>query len=76
MQALGKAKESTMLSCIREIVLGCGLALLLPVFFGLDGVLYSMPASDFIAFLISLVLIIRTLKELDTAGEKACARQN
>lgn len=31
---------------IREVVFGVGFALLLPVFFGLNGVLYSMPVSD------------------------------
>lgn len=67
MQALGKAKESTLLSLFREIVLGCGLAILLPVFFGLDGVLYSMPVSDLFAFLVALHLILATLHELQSA---------
>ena len=43
LQAMGKAAASTLLSMIREVVFGVGFALLLPVFFGLDGVLYSMP---------------------------------
>ena len=64
LQAVGKALESTALSMIREIVFGVGFALLLPVFFGLDGVLYSMPVSDFLTFLIALFLIIRTFREL------------
>ena len=37
LQAMGKAVESTVLSMVREIVFGVGFALLLPVFFGLDG---------------------------------------
>ena len=37
---------STALSMVREVVFGVGFALLLPHFFGLDGVLYSMPLSD------------------------------
>jgi Na+-driven multidrug efflux pump len=64
LQALGKAAASTLLSMIREILFGVGLALLLPVFFGLDGVLYSMPVSDLLTFLIALVLIAYTYKEL------------
>ena len=39
LQAMGKAMASTALSMIREIVFGVGFALLLPMFFGLDGVL-------------------------------------
>ena len=64
LQAMGKALESTVLSMVREIVFGVGFALLLPLKFGLDGVLYSMPISDFLTFLIALWLILRTYKEL------------
>ena len=64
LQAMGKAVESTALSMIREIVFGVGFALVLPVFFGLDGVLYSMPVSDILTFAVALFLIIRTYKEL------------
>ncbi len=64
LQSLGKALSSTLLSIIREVVFGVGFALLLPVFFGLDGVLYSMPVSDLLTFLISVFLIRRTLREL------------
>ena len=55
---------STLISMIREIVFGVGLALLLPLYFGLDGVLYSMPVSDFLTFLIAGIVIIRVYKEL------------
>jgi len=44
LQAMGKAAVSTALSMIREIVFGVGFALLLPGFFGLNGVLYSLYA--------------------------------
>lgn len=64
LQSLGKALASTVLSMVREIVFGVGFALLLPIFFGLDGVLYSMPVSDILTFLISAVLIWHTYKEL------------
>lgn len=64
LQALGKAWSSTLLSMLREVVLGVGLALLLPLAFGLDGVLYSMPAADILTFVASLIIIIRTYKSL------------
>lgn len=64
LQAMGKAVESTMLSMVREIVFGVGFALLLPRLFGLDGVLYSMPVSDVLTFIISLCLIVRTYRQL------------
>lgn len=69
LQAMGKALESTSLSMIREVVFGVGFALLLPMFFGLDGFLFSMPVSDFLTFLIALVLIFRTYSELNKKEE-------
>ncbi len=66
LQAMGKAAESTALSMIREVVFGVGFALLLPVFFGLNGVLYSMPVSDILTFIVAVFLIRGTYKELNT----------
>ena len=57
LQSMGKALQSSVLSVIREVLFGVGFALLLPVFFGLDGVLYSMPLSDLLTFIIAVVLI-------------------
>ena len=73
LQSMGKALASTLLSMVREIVFGVGFALLLPVFFGLDGVLYSMPVSDVLTFVISLAVIRYTMRELNTKGEKTPA---
>lgn len=64
LQAMGKAAASTMLSLIREIVFGVGFALLLPLFFGLDGVLYSMPVSDILTFAVSVIIITMTYRQL------------
>jgi len=65
LQAMGKAVYSTVLSMVREIVFGVGFALLLPLFFGLDGVLYSMPLSDILTFIISAIIIFKVNKELN-----------
>lgn len=65
LQAMGKAAESTALSMVREVVFGVGFALLLPVFFGLNGVLYSMPLSDILTFIIAAYLIVKTYHQLN-----------
>ncbi len=70
LQSLGKAAASTAISLVREVVFGVGFALLLPRFFGLDGVLYSMPVSDILTFLIAAVIIVRTYQELNPIGAK------
>ncbi len=64
LQAMGKALASTLLSMIREILFGVGFALMLPRFFGLDGVLYSMPVSDVLTFAVAVVLILGTYHQL------------
>ncbi|MGM9615770.1 MAG: MATE family efflux transporter [Oscillospiraceae bacterium] len=64
LQSLGKALASTMISMVREIVFGVGFAVLLPRIWGLDGVLYSMPLSDVLTFIIAAVVILRTYREL------------
>ncbi|HAH93397.1 MAG TPA: hypothetical protein DCM01_05960, partial [Dielma fastidiosa] len=69
LQALGKALVSTLLSMLREVVFGVGFALILPLFFGLDGVLYSMPVSDILTFLISAAVIFSTYKYLEQKKE-------
>lgn len=64
LQSVGKAVASTVISLIREILLGVGFALLLPKFFGLDGVLYSFPAADLLTFLVAVFVIVGTYREL------------
>lgn len=64
LQSIGRAAMSSLLSMIREVAFGVGWVLILPLFFGLDGVLYSMPVSDLLTFLITAVMTCRIMKEL------------
>ena len=66
LQALGKAGPSMLLSMVREIIFGVFLPILLPRFFGLDGVLYSFPTADILTFLLTLVVILKVYRELST----------
>ncbi len=76
LQSLGKPWLSTFLSMLREVVLGVGFALILPIFFGLDGVLFSMPASDILTFVASLIIIIWTYRELNRKIAKNALDKN
>lgn len=69
LQALGKALASTAISLLREVVLGVFLPILLPLFFGLDGLLYSFPVADILTFVITAFVIVRTYKELNTPAQ-------
>ncbi|MCI5700846.1 MAG: MATE family efflux transporter [Lachnospiraceae bacterium] len=64
LQALGKALESTIISLTREIVFGVAFPIILPIFFGLDGLLYSFPAADILTFLIAGFIIRRMFRGL------------
>jgi len=75
LQAMGKAVPSMVISMVREIVFGVGFALLLPRFFALDGVLYSMPLSDILTFLIAAVISVRIYRELSAGNVAGAAKE-
>lgn len=58
LQALGRPRLSSGLSLFREVGCGVGLVLLLPLRFGLDGMLYFMPAADILTFFIAVAVLI------------------
>ena len=64
LQALGKAFASTAVSMIREIIFGVFLPIIMPLFLGLDGILYSFPAADILTFVIAIFFIRQTYREL------------
>ena len=64
LQALGKAFASTAVSMTREIIFGVSLPIILPIFFGLDGLLWSFPAADLLTFIIAIFFIRQTYREL------------
>ena len=70
LQSLGKAFASTAISMVREVLFGVGFALLLPLRFGLNGVLYSIPVSDLLTFVICLAVIVYTYRTLEDGGLK------
>lgn len=73
LQSLGKAVQSTIISLTREVIFGVSLPIILPMFFGLDGILYSFPVADILTFIIAAVVIVRTYKDLSKPEPKADA---
>ena len=66
-QAMGRPYISAGLSMVREVIFGAGLTITMPIFMGLDGVLWSMPASDILTFVISVCVIAMIYKDLNSA---------
>ena len=58
LQVVGKPVKSAILSLARQIIFFVPAALILPLFMGVTGVLWTGPVADGLAFLLSLVLLI------------------
>ena len=57
-QCIGKVKISIFLSLSRQLILLFPMAYVFPFWWGLDGVWYSMPASDFGSFAMTIPLLM------------------
>lgn len=64
-QAIGKSVKSAVLSLSRQIILLIPSMIILSGIFGIQGVLYGGPCADAIAFLISVILLIFEVKNLE-----------
>ena len=63
-QAAGKPVFAIIASLIRDIVLFIPLICVLPISFGIEGILWAAPISDFVAMIVSAVLTISFMKSL------------
>ncbi|MBR1518734.1 MAG: MATE family efflux transporter [Prevotella sp.] len=68
-QSIGKAKISILLSLSRQMIFLVPLLIVLPLFFGVDGVWYSLPASDMMAFVMTLITMTIYMKKLKQNGK-------
>lgn len=64
-QAVGKPKHAAFLSLSRQVLILIPALLILPKFFGLDGLLMAGPTADLTASVITGIFLIRELRHLD-----------
>ncbi len=64
LQAVGKPIKSAILSLSRQIIFFVPTAIILPVFLGVTGVLWTGPVADGLAFVLSVILLIYERKQL------------
>jgi putative MATE family efflux protein len=62
-QGIGKAKTGLILALLRQGILFVPLILILPLFFGEMGAWISFPISDFLATIITGIVLIREVKK-------------
>ena len=68
-QAVGKPRMSFFISLSRQIIVMIPCLIILPIFFGLNGIWYAAPTADSIATLITFILIRKEIKKLDKLEE-------
>ena len=71
-QSIGNAAKSIFLSLIRQVIFLIPLLLVLPRYFGLDGVWYSFPVSDLLATIVTLFMIVWQLRKISRTSP-ACS---
>ena len=79
LQAVGKPMKAAIVSLSRQIIFLVPAAIILPIFLGVTGVLWSGPVADGLAFVLSLAFIAGEMRQLREekpvpAGESRLAR--
>lgn len=69
-QAIGKPLLATISSLSRQMIFIIPAALILCRIIGVEGVLWSGPVADSLAFVITFIMLARELKKLQIQGEK------
>ncbi len=66
LQSLGKPVMAMGLSLLREFVLSVPLAIVLPMFFGVEGALFSAPVADVVTMVAVIIMARIVIRELNS----------
>lgn len=69
-QAIGKARPALFLTLTKQGFFLIPLVLILPRFFGLDGIWYSFPISDILATTITIIFLLKALASIGKTEDK------
>lgn len=61
--AIGKPKRGMFLSLTRQIIFLLPLIVVLPIFMGIDGIMYAGPVADFMAGVVAITMMIMEFRE-------------
>ena len=75
-QAIGKPLHSMMLSLSRQVLVFIPALIILPRFYGLDGVLYAGPAADIISTIITVTWLIIEVRNLNRRHRERLAEKD
>ena len=75
-QAVGEPKKATVASLMRDIVCFVPLCIILPNFFGVEGVLYAAPVADVVGIIVAGTLAVRFYRDLGRKTPSAVAERS
>ncbi|MGI6152598.1 MAG: MATE family efflux transporter [Christensenellaceae bacterium] len=67
--SIGKARKGIFISLTRQIIFLLPLVLILPVFMGVEGIVYAGPIADGVSAMLAILFIYRETKELRALEE-------
>ena len=67
--SIGKAPMGIFISMTRQIIFLIPLVLLLPIIFGIEGVMYAGPIADGVAGVLAIILVLRQFKKMPAEGQ-------
>lgn len=68
--SIGKPKKGIFMSLTRQVLFLIPLILILPIFFGIDGVMYAGPIADITAFIVCYILVKKEFSRPEFASLK------
>ena len=71
LQSMGKGLKASITSSSRNGIFFIPLILILPRFFGINGILAASPISDTMAFIMSVSMVLLSFRRLSTLGPQA-----
>ncbi len=66
--ALGMVSKSIFMSLTRQLLFLIPFLIVLPHYWGTDGIWYSMPLSDTLSFVMAVVLVVRAIRKMQREG--------
>ena len=76
--AIGKPLKGMLLSLTRQVFFLVPLMLILPLFWGIDGIMYSAPVADTLAFVTTIVMItleMRLIRKMESEASRQAAEE-
>lgn len=69
-QAMGKGGIASFLLIARQVIIFAPIVLVLPIFMGLPGIWISLPISDFLIVIVTLIFVIREFRLINKSLPK------